>query len=308
MKALLFLSVVLVAIGCAQPVLPVDERLPEKAPGRYTGTLKAGDVDRGYVLRVPKAYNATARLPLVVLLHGLSGSAAMVEGYTGFAAKADREGFFLVSPEGLGRPQGWNAGFIDLSGRRQDDVAFLNALLDQIEKEVGVDPDRIYFAGHSNGGMMSHLIGSRLSDRVAAVGVVAGILGVRTNRGLEQVPDPAGPVSVMMIHGRRDPLVDYGDGLGLLKGVGSPDAARWWAERIGASKTPVVSKSENGNVITETFNSGRNGTSVVLVTIENGLHDWPGGLTARGAEALTGVNATDLLWDFFKAHPKKRGL
>jgi polyhydroxybutyrate depolymerase len=91
-----------------------------------------------------------------------------------------------------------------------------------------------------------------------------------------------------------------------LHDVGAMESAKWWATRDGCSITPSETTSPNGNVITDTFSGGKNGTEVTLISIANGVHDWPGGLTRQGPETTTGVNAADLIWDFFVAHPKRR--
>jgi polyhydroxybutyrate depolymerase len=283
--------------------------LPAKPPGRYVENLESGGVTRSYILRVPKAYDATRRLPVVVLLHGWTGTAEAAEGYTMMGDKADKEGFFLAVPEGLGEPQGWNVGFLDLSGKHADDVAFVAKVLDQVEKEVGVDPDRVYVAGHSNGAMLAHLVGAKLSNRVAAIGAVAGTIGLPSTSGPPKtIPNPGEPVSAILIHGKADAMVAYEKGASaLLGGIGAPDSARWWARQDGCSMTPTRVVSPNGNVITETYSGGKRGTEVTLVSIVNGPHDWPGGYTRDGhRETLTGVGAADLLWSFFEKHPKRR--
>jgi polyhydroxybutyrate depolymerase len=308
----LVLFALLAGSGCAQPTAvvtaPVKATFPKKAPGRYAYTVRSGGVDRTFSLRVPPVYDGTRALPLVVILHGWTASGPMAEAYTRMAETADREGFVLAAPDGLGSPQGWNAGFLDLSGKRPDDVAFIGAVLDKSAQEVGIDPNRVYVAGHSNGAMLAHLIGARLGGRVAAIGAVAGTIGLpQTNGGTRTIPDPASPISVMLIHGKRDETVAYEPSLpGLLKGIGAPQSARWWAERIGAQKTPVQTVGQDGRVVTETWRGGRDGTEVVLVSIANGSHAWPGGLTNGGRETTTGVDAAALLWKFFRDHPKRK--
>jgi poly(3-hydroxybutyrate) depolymerase len=70
--------------------------------------------------------------------------------------------------------------------------------------------------------------------------------------------------------------------------------------------SPIQTTSPNGNIVVDLYSGGRHGTEVELVSIVNGLHDWPGGFTPDGRERRTGVRAVDLLWDFFKAHPQAR--
>ncbi|AIE87169.1 phospholipase/carboxylesterase [Fimbriimonas ginsengisoli Gsoil 348] len=262
---------------------------------------------RHYILRVPRAYDATRRLPLVVLLHGWTGSAQTFEAYSRMAEKGEKEGFILVTPDGLGQPQGWNVGFLDLSGKHADDVGFVGHVIDQVETEVGVDPDRVYVAGFSNGAMLAHLAGARLSDRIAAIGAVAGTVGLPNADGQKAIPAPASPVSAMLIHGKKDSMVAYDKSASaLLAGIGAEESAQWWAGQDGCAKTPCQTMSANGNVATETFSGGRLGAEVILVSIANGVHAWPGGLTRPGHESTPDVDAADLLWQFFKSHPKRR--
>ncbi|MGV3618821.1 MAG: alpha/beta hydrolase family esterase [Fimbriimonas sp.] len=294
--------------GCTQPAPLVDvAALPQKAPGRYAYTIRSGGVDRTFAIRVPKAYDASRPLPLVVILHGWTMSGPLAETYTLMADTAEKEGFVLAAPDGLGSLKGWNAGFLDLSGKRADDVAFVSEVIEKTAKEVGIDRNRIYVAGHSNGAMLANLVGSRLADKIAAIGVVAGTIGLpQASGGTRTIPDPKNPLSVMLIHGRLDETVTYEPSRpGLLKGIGAPQSARWWAERIGALRAPVRDVGMDGRVVTETWKGGKNGAEVALVTIENGTHAWPGGFTNGGRETETGVDAAALLWRFFQAHPKK---
>lgn len=284
-----------VAGGCAKTPSAPKIPLPSKTPGRYVENLKGRD----YILRVPKAYDATKRLPLVVVLHGWTSTGASAEAYTHFGDKADQEGFFMVAPNGTGQPQGWNAGFLDLTGGpHPDDVGYIASLLDQVEREVGVDPDRIYVVGHSNGAMLAHLLAARLGNRIAAIGAVAGTIGLPQANGLKTIPAPTAPVSVMLIHGTADKMVAYDRSSGsFLQGVSAPDSARWWARHDVCIPTPLRTSENSGRILIDSYRGGHGGTEVTLVTIVNGGHDWPG--------RSSGIDVTDRIWRFFAAHPKR---
>ncbi len=300
---LVALALICPCVGCAQTKPAV---LPAKAPGRYFERFVSGGNNRSYILRVPRAYDGTRPLPLVVALHGWLESARVADESMRMGEESEKGGFVMVAPNGLGNPQGWNAGFIDLSGKHVDDVAFINALIDRVETEVGIDPDRVYVAGYSNGAFLAHLLGSRLAGRLAAIAAVAGTVGVvKDGGGYNTIPEPTAPISVLVVHGRQDRMVQYDShSQALLRGVGALDSARWWAQRDGCTMTPSETVSSNRNVVTDTFSGGKNGTEVAFVSIVNGTHQWPGGLTDQGPETATGVNAADLVWNFFAAHPK----
>src|SRR5687767_11965838 len=77
-------------------------------------TLQHGGLERSYVVRADLTAARHRRVPLVLVLHGGGGNAANAENMTGFTAKARREGFIVVYPEGTGpladKLLTWNAG------------------------------------------------------------------------------------------------------------------------------------------------------------------------------------------------------
>lgn len=305
----IFALLVSPSTGCSHS-RPQTAAYPAKAPGRYVESIRTGGFTRSYILRVPKTYDATKPVPLVMLLHGWTASARAIELASGMGNEADKDGFVLVVPDGLGNPgwQGWNSGFINLSGKQVDDVAFIDALITRVEGEVGIDPDRVFVTGHSNGAFLAHLLGAREGNRFAALAAVAGTIGIPKNGGgFSTIPEPVAPISVLIIHGRKDPMVQYdAASQSLLHGVGAMESAKWWAQRDGCATKPDETVTGAGNVITDTFSGGKNGTEVQIVSIANGTHEWPGGLSNDGPETTTGVNAADLIWSFFLAHPRKR--
>jgi len=272
-------------------------------------SLKFGGKTRRFILRVPKTYHGQAT-PVVMVLHGWTASAAAAEQYTRMAEKAEREGFVAVFPDGLGDPgaQGWNAGFIDLTGMdKPDDVGFLSAVLDRVEREVAVDRKREYVVGHSNGAFMANLLGAKLGARLAAIASMAGTVGLSA---ANTIPKPAVPVSVLLLHGKADGMVAYSiERRAVLRPVGAEDSARFWAKADACETTPRTTKSADGKVTTDLYRGGKNGTEVELVSVEGAPHDWWGGLSRRGDQTVEvptyGAPVADLVWDFFRSHPKR---
>lgn len=81
------------------------------------GPLVAQSVDagRGAVpLTVPEGYDPDTPTPLIVLLHGYSGSGAGTDRSWGLSMLADRYGFLTIAPDGERESDGnrnryWNA-------------------------------------------------------------------------------------------------------------------------------------------------------------------------------------------------------
>ena len=142
-----------------------------------------GERQRRYLVHVPQRYDGRP-LPVVLMCHGAGGTAEWTLGETRWDETADRYGFLVVFPEGtpvdpgrpprfLSNPQVWDDG----SGRRgraqQEDVAFVNALLDDLPAHFAVDAQRVYATGFSLGASFTFRLGVELSHRLAAIVPVA---------------------------------------------------------------------------------------------------------------------------------------
>ncbi len=178
-------------------------------PGDYHETIMVGGVPRTYILHVPPGYDPGKPMPLVVALHGLGGSGAEFERRSGIDAEADQKGFIVAYPdatEWLGKRQlaAWDTGNgLVPAGGKADDVGFLRSLIDTTQKQMSVDPRRIYMVGVSNGGMEAYRAAAELSDKVAAVVDISGGMSGRE-------PAPCQPVSVLSIVGTSDRIVPPG--------------------------------------------------------------------------------------------------
>ena len=265
---------------------------------------------RTYLLHIPAHYDTIRRAPLVIVLHGHGERASNFEKYTGMSDKADQEGFIAVYPQALGDPSDWHTA-IDGPSRR-DDIVFVRNIIDALERKYRIDPRRIYAAGHSNGGIMTYRLASTLSDKLAAVGVTAGSIGMVDDRGdTLRIAPPSHPVSVIHFHGVADPSVPYSGGPesdGPDNIVSVRNTIGFWisADHCDPSKVSRTISNDK-NVIVDKYQSCAKNTAVVLYTIIDGTHRWPGDdvpwYTFPGRDD-SDVVATDVMWSFFAAHPR----
>ncbi len=272
--------------------------------------------ERTYIVHLPPSYDSSRRYPLVVVLHGGTSNAEQTVKLTGMDATADREGFIAVYPNGTGRVPTWNVGFgYGYALRNQvDDVGFIRALVEKLSGELAVDPDRVYATGISNGAMLAYRLASEAADVFAAVAPVAGVAGGREDYGAPLVvfQAPSRPVSVMAFNGKADEMVPYegGKGRGLSKVVylSVPETIALWVGYDGCAPQPAEEVTGGGNIIMQAYGGGAEGSAVVLYTIVDGTHSWPGGTKLRpgGPGPNQQISANDLMWDFFESHPGKR--
>jgi len=283
-------------------------------------TLIHDGLERLFLLYIPPQYDGITPMPLVFMLHGGGGNPYVYEEISAFGEKAREEGFILVYPAGTGRLQRlltWNAGFCCGYAHTQDvdDVGFFSAMIDLLTDTYVVDESRIYVAGHSNGGMMAYRLGAELSDRIAAVGVMAGTIGsyaTPDSDNLYIIPQPQNPVSVIHIHGMADENVRYegginsDDALSTRNDLSVGNAMTFWVAVNQCETTPSTEWRDEDMVQTDIYACDATGTGVTLISIVDGGHSWAGGQIIRreADEPSQRVSATDEIWAFFEAHPK----
>jgi polyhydroxybutyrate depolymerase len=290
-----------------------------------THTLKHGKHERTYILRVPKELPKDKPVPLVIYFHGGSETQAYPTKSGKFGELADRERFILVIPHAVGGH--WNDGRetdFESFKKNVDDAGFVAAMIAAIERRHRIDPKRIFACGISNGAMCSHYIAAELSEKIAAIApVVCGMPDPYHQRF-----KPAHPVSVLILHGTKDPsLPSEGrkvpDTRGLNRGcvLGVDATVQMWVKHNGCQTDPAKEQlpdtdPKDGCTVTRfTWSKGRNGTEVVLYKIEGGGHRWPGNdpplptekvprdRSRLGARCMD-FDANETIWEFFKRHPK----
>ncbi len=272
-------------------------RLADRTNGRL---ISAGE-KRTYLLYVPKSCDPSRPAPLVITIHGFVQWPANQMHISRWNDLADEYGFIVVYPGGTRFPKRWRTGA--LPGRQQDpsaDIQFLTDLIDKLERDFNIDSSRIYVNGLSNGGGMSFVLACALSDRIAAVGIVAGALPASW-----ESCRPGRPVPVMIFHGTDDPIVPYAGGhfrrVGALPPI--PEWAAALARRYGCSQSPRTIPAI-GAVSGIEYTGCK--ADVIFYTIQGGGHTWPGGkplpVWITGRTSMD-IDATGTLWEFFTKHP-----
>jgi len=280
-------------------------------------------VDRTYQLHVPQSYSGMDPTPLVFNFHGGGSNATDHETMTQMKPRSDTGGFLLVTPEGWPSPslatsRTWNAGKCCGQALHDnvDDIAFVNAMIDAVSEELCVDSKRVFATGFSNGAMLSQRLGCELSDRIAAIAPVSGVL---ENNDLDTTPvtpifacNPVRNIPVFEIHGKLDTCEPYyggvGGGFSTETRASVPQTVADWANRNSCSTTYRLTY-DNGQVKCWTYNGCAEGADVTLCPVANGGHSWPGGgsyslMAHCGGVQSTDIIASDAIWDFFAAHPQ----
>jgi polyhydroxybutyrate depolymerase len=275
-------------------------------PGDHTRKVQVGEVTRSYLMHIPPSYDPKKKTPVVVAFHGAIMTPEMMTQFSGLNKKADEAGFIVVYPTGTGSGLflTWNAGGFWKIANNSDDVGFVNKLLDDLPRVANIDPKRIFATGVSNGAMMCYRVAAELSERIAAIAPVSGTM-------VSDDFKPKRPVPVMHFHGTADMLVPFGEAGKKTAIRGVDDCLQMWIKVDGCPKEPTVKELPNRadklHVTRKTYGPGKEGSEVILYTIEGGGHTWPGmppPVEWIGRSTMN-ISANDLMWDFFKRHPLK---
>jgi polyhydroxybutyrate depolymerase len=265
------------------------------------GRIFSSGVERRYLLHVPESYDPSTPVPLVISLHGFAQWPAHQSQLTGWTDLADQQGFIVVHPGGLGFPKRWRTE-LRADGAPSPDVIFISDLIDQLERDYNIDSNRIYVNGLSNGGGMSSLLACELSDRIAAMGSVAGAYTFSLEDCLSERPVPA-----IIFHGTDDPIVPYQGGLAGESRFSFPPVPSWVegvAQHNGCDNVPANLPS-SGDVSGIRYKNCAEDAEVIFYTIQGGGHSWPGGgfLPSFLVGATTqDIDATRVMWNFFEEH------
>jgi polyhydroxybutyrate depolymerase len=99
------------------------------------------------------------------MLHPANGSASQAERDYHWDAEADSGHFAVAYPDGLNASWGAGGGCCGASGLDHvDDVAVIAAMVATIERENPIDPDQVYAAGISQGGVLAYALASAQSS------------------------------------------------------------------------------------------------------------------------------------------------
>ena len=267
-----------------------------------TGSFVFEGILRDYIVFLPQNYNGIAKLPVVFNLHGITLSAQQQMDYSRMNSVADTAGFIVVYPNAV--DASWNCG-ISYVTHNVNDVGFFGTLIDTLASHYSIDKEKVYSCGFSLGGFMSYTLACQLSNRIAAIADVAGVMAkslLNNTSTLHSMP-------VLKIHGTADQIVPYN---GAYDWCSVPQTINHWTSfnlcnPPDTTSIPNIDTLDGCTVQKIRYSFCTDSVQVIFYKVIGGGHSWPGGdkqhlYLSWGTIGTTNadINASELIWNFFK--------
>jgi polyhydroxybutyrate depolymerase len=278
--------------------------------GQTDEEITSSEMTRTYRRMVPSSAEAGTPLPVVFNFHGLGSNAEEQNAFSGMEDLGEHEGFVVITPQGRGTLPFWA-----FSNPANPDFVLVSDIVAATADALCIDLARVYATGMSNGGLMSSGLACRLPDTIAAVSAVSGL-------AYFDDCDTSRPVAVQVIYGTADQVLPYEGGIGdRLQEAGIPDVGfpgipesmADWAALAGCDPEPEEEVISDEVTRLEWPNCAGD-AAVVHYRVEGGGHTWPGTPLLDGAAeenvsqrlgfTTDDIDASELAWEFFRAHPK----
>lgn len=275
------------SVGCGQAATPGSVA---------THHLRVDGLDRTYLVHVPKHYAPHKPTSVILSFHGHKRTSQWQRELSQF----DDSSSIAVYPQGVVGTDGetaWQGAPYSAPG--VDDVRFTQEMIDQLETNYCVAPQRIYAAGKSNGGGFTGLLACRMSDRIAAFAPVSGAFYPQGG-----ACHPSRSVPILDFHGGADTTIPY-DG-NPAKGLPAiPDWLSGWAKRDGCHVGPLR-RQDGDDVTVSNWRDCTGGAVVTHYRIADLGHVWPSTSPNPDSAEPTVLDATPIIERFFAAHPLPR--
>ncbi|MBV42117.1 MAG: hypothetical protein CL834_03705 [Crocinitomicaceae bacterium] len=279
---------------------------PLQSQGLSTEQIEFDGLNRTYLKYIPAGFDANSSLPLVMSFHGGAGNSNDQLAIADLRSLADQDQFILLYPDAYPEPLAGETNWqVEVSGdlpftepTAHDDIGFVDALIDEMHEAHGIDLNRVYAMGYSNGGGFTFDLACRLNERIAAIGVVARTMYIESYEACNVTH----PTAVMTILGTEDYNSLY-DGItyeGTLYYASADDSHELWLEANGIQDEPLetavpnISSNDGSTADLITWESTDECVAVEHYRINGGGHDWP------GTFGNMDIVAHEVIWDFVK--------
>lgn len=290
-----------------------------------------------YFVYTPETYRPGTAVPLLIMLHGCTQTAADFAAGTRMNQLAEQYGFIVVYPQQkrrFNRSLCWN--WFKPSNQSRDGgeparIAQIVQIIRQSPSQWTIDSNRIYIAGASAGAAMAVILGATYPDIFAAIGVHSGAeyrAATNTIGGLKAMltggPDPLKqgqkafaamgsykrPVRTIVFHGTRDRVAAPANGEQVVQQwMQTNHLASQGLYRADFQRPDSITTGQmpGGHSYTVSTWKDHAGNEIQEYWKIDGLgHAWSGGSSQGSYTDPKGPDASEAMYRFFTNYPRGR--
>lgn len=257
---------------------------------------------RNYYHHTPEHLRGDA--PLLILFHGQAEGDKEKGRHpyrvTGFNQLADRDGFIVAYPSAWKGTFAAKRNMVAEPPDSVDDMAFTDAMIEDIASRSAIDRSRVYAVGISQGGFFAARAVCERPGTFAGLATVLGSVSPDIDCDLETRPP------WMIVMSVDDPVVPFeGRPKGANRsGMGAQEAVKFWTrgqkcEPPEIKTLPDKDKSDGSTVRSEWYKECEGDFEVRLLAVEGGGHRVP---RPGGKDGNRDIDTGPVMWKFLKGH------
>ena len=255
--------------------------------------IEYDELERCWLTLLPSEYTANNSYPLVVDMHGYTGTNYNMHNYSDWDRISEEHNVIIAYPQG--HENSWNAGWCcgvahDIG---IDDVGFILKMVELISANYSINDSKIYASGHSNGCAMTQKLANEASHIFAAGGCMALYL-------LEDADPSFSPTPIIEVHGILDVVIPYSNSHSssvifdnsLVGDEGALKNIATWADMNGCSGIVPEMIEEYPDYSIQGYTDCDEDVEIQLITLHLADHNpYP-------SANPTGIQTTQMVWDF----------
>lgn len=278
--------------------------------GLHTDSMSYDGLQRKYMYYIPSGIENIGKVPVVFFLHGMGASAQIGVNVLGpqYHARAERDKAIVIYPEATSKHWNDKLGGSYPPTDNIDDVGYLSSLIDLFIRDFKADPNRIYFSGSSNGGMMTYRLSCDIPEKIRAIAPFVSTISQTVAKEFAQ----AKPIPIIITSGTADSVIKWAGGP--IKVTRTPsilsgdENVAYWVGRNGVKKKAKITHLldvEPGDHSTVEIQHFKGKNDVILYKIIGGAHTHPT-LRTPGKPLVKGLNmdynSFERVWDFMMSY------
>jgi poly(3-hydroxybutyrate) depolymerase len=203
---------------------------------------------RYFTVATPPGFSAESSYPVVFVFHGNAAGNLDAEPEKGIlnavSGLVDDDQFVAILPRGYDNC--WQLGYEASEATTEEETAFVETLVARLGASDGLNMERVYAMGSSNGAALSHYLAINTTHFSGIATLVSGL-----DEG--QLPGAETPkLSVLQLMNFEDEVIPYEGGSSVTGHtfMHAEDSAAIWAAHNGCNETPLVESSPDRTTMT----------------------------------------------------------